>query len=171
MLREAVRRRAASDGDPDQAICERCDAAPVRATHHLTYERVGREDLDDLLGVCSDCHEFLSGKAENDPLHLRAVEAMDEVEECTRSARASWMHGDGVGHARPEMEAAAFAARVAQYRMLRWAAATAELPVTATSIWLLQCPGDATPALSLAWIGRFSEVDRAFAGFSQRRAG
>jgi hypothetical protein len=25
--------------------------------HHLTYERVGYEDLDDLVSVCEDCHE------------------------------------------------------------------------------------------------------------------
>jgi len=42
-------------------LCERCYGAEQTATHHLTYERVGSEDFDDLLGVCERCHLFLSG--------------------------------------------------------------------------------------------------------------
>jgi hypothetical protein len=38
-------------------VCEVCGIASVEATHHLTYERFGRERLSDLLGVCDKCHE------------------------------------------------------------------------------------------------------------------
>ena len=38
-------------------ICEVCELLPVEEVHHNTYERLYREELDDLLGVCSHCHE------------------------------------------------------------------------------------------------------------------
>jgi len=46
--------------------CERC-AAPQEAAHHLTYERLGNERLEDLLAVCDACHEYLSGLRPDDP--------------------------------------------------------------------------------------------------------
>jgi hypothetical protein len=58
--KEAVRRRA-------RGICERCDNGPMRSVHHLTYEHVGCEPLEDLLGVCNPCHNFLSAKSDFDP--------------------------------------------------------------------------------------------------------
>ena len=39
--------------------CERCGVWPVVNVHHLTYERLGSEDLSDLQGVCSKCHQEL----------------------------------------------------------------------------------------------------------------
>lgn len=46
-----------------QKVLERdghaCSQCPVRArlhVHHLTYERMGRERLDDLVTLCEDCH-------------------------------------------------------------------------------------------------------------------
>jgi hypothetical protein len=51
-------------------LCERC-GAKQQATHHLTYERLGHERLEDLLGVCNPCHEYLSGKGELDPAGAR----------------------------------------------------------------------------------------------------
>lgn len=44
-------------------------------THHLTYERIYHENLDDLQAVCDPCHEFLSGKRGEDPAHEIAVAA------------------------------------------------------------------------------------------------
>jgi hypothetical protein len=61
ILREAVRDRA-------NWTCERCLQLPIAATHHLTYERVGHEDLADLQGVCGPCHRFLSAKSDFDPV-------------------------------------------------------------------------------------------------------
>lgn len=65
LLKAAVRRRSGG-------TCERCHAAPHDETHHLTYERIGQERLEDLLGVCEPCHEFLSGKRSEDPRTRRA---------------------------------------------------------------------------------------------------
>lgn len=40
----------------------------------MTYERLGHERLEDLLGLCEPCHEFLSGKRQRDPCsHVMAV--------------------------------------------------------------------------------------------------
>ncbi len=61
LLREAVRRRA-------DDRCERCRRAKMDAVHHRTYERIGHEDLDDLVAICDPCHEFESGKRAVDPM-------------------------------------------------------------------------------------------------------
>jgi len=54
--------------------CERCGAGDMVAVHHLTYERKGRELLEDLQGLCSDCHAFQSGASDFDPLEaVRSV--------------------------------------------------------------------------------------------------
>jgi 5-methylcytosine-specific restriction endonuclease McrA len=53
----------------DQGICGICRDAGISEVHHLTYERVGREALDDLVGVCSACHAIEHG---------RVFEALDQ---------------------------------------------------------------------------------------------
>jgi hypothetical protein len=36
--------------------------APMRRTlHHRTYEREGREEISDVMAVCTPCHKFLHG--------------------------------------------------------------------------------------------------------------
>lgn len=42
-----------------RGICERCNEWPVVNVHHITYERLGDERLEDLLGVCICCHDLL----------------------------------------------------------------------------------------------------------------
>jgi 5-methylcytosine-specific restriction endonuclease McrA len=40
--------------------CQRCQTlSPALSVHHLTYERLGRELLSDLVVVCTLCHEAL----------------------------------------------------------------------------------------------------------------
>lgn len=60
LLRERVRKRCAS-------VCERCKRNPMEAVHHLTYARIGRERLEDLMAICNPCHAFESGKSDVDP--------------------------------------------------------------------------------------------------------
>lgn len=50
--KEAVRKRCDN-------VCEKCNEKHVSVVHHLTYARLGREYLSDLLGVCHDCHHEL----------------------------------------------------------------------------------------------------------------
>lgn len=64
LLREQVRERSRNE-------CERCWVAPQQAVHHMTYENVGHETLDELLAVCNPCHEWLSGKSDRDPALVR----------------------------------------------------------------------------------------------------
>jgi hypothetical protein len=49
-------------------ICERCHRYLVDDVHHLTYERVYNESLEDLQGLCAGCHEFLHSHTGIDPL-------------------------------------------------------------------------------------------------------
>lgn len=43
-------------------ICEGCGSARATQVHHLTYKRVGREMLFDLVAICEDCHHSLHEK-------------------------------------------------------------------------------------------------------------
>lgn len=58
--KEAVRERSSG-------WCERCGVRNHDQTHHLTYKNIGKESIDELLGVCRECHEFLSAKSDYDP--------------------------------------------------------------------------------------------------------
>lgn len=60
ILKEEVRNRSGGR-------CERCLEFPYRDIHHLTYERIGKEKPADLIAVCGPCHEYLSGKRDDDP--------------------------------------------------------------------------------------------------------
>jgi hypothetical protein len=42
-----------------KGVCERCKRWAIVNVHHLSYARLGREPLSDLLGVCSQCHKEL----------------------------------------------------------------------------------------------------------------
>ena len=60
-LRKAVIKRS-------NDLCERCNKRGLDHVHHLTYERKGCERLEDLLGVCHGCHEYIHGKTDVDPM-------------------------------------------------------------------------------------------------------
>lgn len=47
-VRELVKKRAFNR-------CERC-RGPFQQVHHLTYENLGHENLEDLVGLCDGCH-------------------------------------------------------------------------------------------------------------------
>lgn len=66
LLKEQVKAR-------DFNQCERCKVGSHEVTHHLTYERIGHESPEDLLGLCRECHKFLSGKSDHDPAAYRLV--------------------------------------------------------------------------------------------------
>ena len=48
--------------EKDGYKCKLCGSAINLNVHHITYERLGREPLDDLITVCADCHEKLHEK-------------------------------------------------------------------------------------------------------------
>jgi hypothetical protein len=59
--REAVRERCDN-------ICERCHLYRLDQVHHITYERIFNEGLEDLQGLCAPCHKFLHEISGVDPL-------------------------------------------------------------------------------------------------------
>lgn len=54
--------------DRSNGVCERCFKYPLSDVHHLTYDRLYAEHLDDLQGLCRRCHKFVHGRTEDDPL-------------------------------------------------------------------------------------------------------
>lgn len=68
-----IRRREVIEHN--DGLCYRCLSAPIKNVHHTTYERLGNERPDDLIGVCRSCHEYLSAERDDDP----AVSIITEV--------------------------------------------------------------------------------------------
>lgn len=66
LLKEQVKERSENK-------CERCKLGSHDVTHHKTYERIGHEEISDLVGLCEDCHKFLSGKSDHDPNAYRCA--------------------------------------------------------------------------------------------------
>lgn len=52
----ALRRRYAEERP---WLCHICGAEQGLHLHHRTYERVGREELDDLMPLCAGCHDLV----------------------------------------------------------------------------------------------------------------
>ena len=48
--------------EKDGFKCSVCGSAKNLNVHHITYERLGREDLEDLVTLCRDCHSRLHGE-------------------------------------------------------------------------------------------------------------
>jgi len=99
--RTHVRRRS-------RGWCERCKVGRIADVHHLTYERVGNEEADDLIAVCRPCHEYLHGMRDTDPAATKftkqEIACVREIERC---------HSEGNGYfvgwlcrRHPEYEAA-----------------------------------------------------------------
>lgn len=52
----AWREKADARLEKDKHICRVCGKAAADV-HHLTYDRFGHEDMDDLVSLCRNCHE------------------------------------------------------------------------------------------------------------------
>jgi len=44
----------------DQHCCQTCLSTDDLEVHHKTYVRLGNEDLEDLITLCSECHEAIT---------------------------------------------------------------------------------------------------------------
>lgn len=55
-------------------LCARCGADwnNTSQLHHLTYERVGDESLDDLMPLCSGCHQLITDRWRAQPAARKA---------------------------------------------------------------------------------------------------
>lgn len=63
-----------------KGLCEHCRAAPCEECHHLCYNHRFDEPIEDLLGVCSECHRFFS-KRGPDPAFNREVVSLETMNE------------------------------------------------------------------------------------------
>ena len=89
--------------------CERCGKRLVDEIHHVTYKRIYKEDLDDLLGLCEGCHAYIHEKTKIDPIvdsvgikvTLKMIEYFDKSTlrfRRFRHARHDMMPDPYVGH-------------------------------------------------------------------------
>jgi 5-methylcytosine-specific restriction endonuclease McrA len=46
----------------DKNTCQKCGAKKHLQVHHLTYENIGEEEMEDLLTVCKPCHMKIHGR-------------------------------------------------------------------------------------------------------------
>ncbi len=68
--------------------CERCGKFSVAEVHHLTYDRVYHEALEDLQGLCGHCHAFLHGERTDDGAAEYERQVKREEEDRRRVERA-----------------------------------------------------------------------------------
>lgn len=64
-------------------VCENCHRRPYEETHHVTYERLGHEELTDLMAVCRLCHEYFSAIIDVNPAAIC----------CTPEQAQDWLDG------------------------------------------------------------------------------
>lgn len=48
----------------DSFLCQKCKTERACHVHHLTYERLGREKMEDLVSICLNCHIIEHNKNE-----------------------------------------------------------------------------------------------------------
>lgn len=61
-------------------ICERCKFIPSTAVHHITYARKYNERIEDLQDLCDDCHKYVHGLSNSDPINcLKSCELLGEI--------------------------------------------------------------------------------------------
>lgn len=92
--------------DITEGCCERCDATEDTVTlevHHLTYERLGHEDLDDLEVLCPTCH--VAADIERDEETKATLEWKRLDGWATKVYGPNWEWNPGAGEAEEAFEA------------------------------------------------------------------
>lgn len=59
---EAWKKKSLERFKVDGYVCQMCGSGKNLVCHHITYLRLGNEDIDDLLTVCYSCHKKLHDK-------------------------------------------------------------------------------------------------------------
>ena len=68
--------------------CERCGKFRVAEVHHLTYERVYEELLEDLQGLCKPCHAFEHDESKADGVEVFEAQQKWEKETLKKVTKA-----------------------------------------------------------------------------------
>ena len=78
--------------------CERCDRNDMEHVHHVHYFSIWHEleDLASVIGVCADCHKFLSGRSSYDPAAEEPCVAEETPQpDCERCGMPAEVEPDG----------------------------------------------------------------------------
>ena len=70
-------------------LCEQCHNKPINEVHHLTYDRVQNELLEDLQGMCLECHVEHHRKINKERKRLRLLSCQLEQKRRNEQSRKS----------------------------------------------------------------------------------
>src|SRR5688500_3895115 len=79
--------------DRANGTCEGCGERSMLAVHHLHYETLGDEGLDDLQALCEDCHADADAEREDEASERREEWLQRRAESLRAARRARWHHG------------------------------------------------------------------------------
>ena len=83
----------------DIGMCRICEAHGVELhVHHLTYERVGKENLKDLVTLCRRCHTDIHQRAAYDKQELLRMKDDFEQKKYEHEAKHSHRQVEGMVH-------------------------------------------------------------------------
>lgn len=80
----AVRRRYYAEREYKCALCPTAESLVL---HHRTYDRVGGEELDDLIPLCPPCHGFVHGLERDGYILTLDPEAVEKLADAQRAKR------------------------------------------------------------------------------------
>lgn len=60
-----------------EKICQRCYKEKATEVHHLTYDNIYNEDIDDLIALCSKCHAIADNERKQKSRREKYNKAMD----------------------------------------------------------------------------------------------
>ena len=87
--------------DGNRCVC--CGAEKALQAHHITYERVGHEDIDDLVTLCADCHKTVHRIAAAYQVEAADIESrfLLDIEDLTRQRTLAFRRemGETIGRA------------------------------------------------------------------------
>jgi 5-methylcytosine-specific restriction endonuclease McrA len=87
-------------------LCERCDTTEDDVTlevHHLTYERLGHEDVEDLRVLCPPCHVIADAEREQETHADLAYRRLDGW--ATKVYGSDWEYSPGYANAEEAFDA------------------------------------------------------------------
>lgn len=65
--------------------CSECGSHKKLQMHHLSYENIGHESMEDLTPLCAECHTFTHTGKTDDPERIRLQHIIDTSPDIKRS--------------------------------------------------------------------------------------